>query len=66
MSWIPLFFTKQKQWEYEKEWRMVRVLDEATTVIKNEQGDVYLFELPPDCISQVILGVKYLVLWNAI
>jgi len=40
-----LFFTKAKDWEYEKEWRML-----------NEEGDV---ELPlPGDISAIIFGLN--------
>ncbi|MFS8086046.1 MAG: DUF2971 domain-containing protein, partial [Acidobacteriota bacterium] len=58
MTWIPLFFTKDEEWKYEKEWRMVRPLSEASKVIENSAGNIYLFNLPPDCISGIIFGCQ--------
>jgi hypothetical protein len=37
---------------------MVRPLKEACKVIENPAGDIYLFALPPDCISGVIFGCQ--------
>lgn len=58
MTWIPLFFTKDANWNYEKEWRMVRPLKEASKVIENPNGDICLFDLPSDCICGVIFGCQ--------
>lgn len=58
MGWIPLFFTKDDNWRYEKEWRMVRLLKEASRIIDNPHGNIYLFDLPPGCISGIMLGCQ--------
>lgn len=58
MTWIPLFFTKDHKWHHEKEWRMVRPLKDARKVIENPNGQVYLFDLPSDCISGIIFGCQ--------
>ncbi len=58
MTWIPLFFTKDANWNYEKEWRMVRPLKEASKVIENPIGNICLFDLPSDCICGIIFGCQ--------
>ena len=57
-SWVPLFFTKSEDWKYEKEWRMVRALKEATKVIENPAGNIYLFDSPPTSITGIIFGCQ--------
>lgn len=52
---IPLdaFFWKTLDWQYEREWRLIRRLATAD----QEVGDgVHLFQLPPNAITRVILG----------
>jgi hypothetical protein len=57
--WLnKVFFTKSKEWEYEQEWRMIKVLKQATKVIEHPEGNIHLFAFPPGCVSGVILGQK--------
>ena len=48
--------TKGKHWEYEQEWRMIKLLKEAAKSIPTPTGDIHLFEVPISCITEVILG----------
>jgi hypothetical protein len=50
-----VFYSKLKMWEYEQEWRVIRPLQEAS---KRIGDDIYLFEVPPECIRSVIRGIK--------
>ena len=52
-----IFFVKGSGWEYEKEWRYLKNLNDAGKKIIEVNGhDVHLFRLPPKCIKGVILG----------
>ena len=57
-EWEPLVLTKSQDWAYEKEWRMVRVLDRADEVLNTVDPSVHLFRLPASCISALILGAR--------
>ncbi len=51
-------YTKEKTWEYEKEWRIIRNFNDAASKIgKDVTGtDILLFAIPPDCILSVVVG----------
>jgi hypothetical protein len=52
-----VFLTKSTEWEYEREWRMVRTVEEADEVsYEGSDAPVYLFAVPPDAINSIILG----------
>ena len=55
-----MFFTKSQAWDYEEEWRMIKGLKQADSVIENPSGNIYLFAIPPACIVSVILGERML------
>jgi hypothetical protein len=55
---VDLFLVKSREWEYEREWRILRPLREADKVINAEAGDVHLFKLPSGCVKAIILGVR--------
>lgn len=50
-----VFCSNLKMWEYEREWRTIRPLQEAAKRIGDE---IYLFEVPPDSVRSVIKGIK--------
>ncbi|HYX72602.1 MAG TPA: DUF2971 domain-containing protein [Nitrososphaera sp.] len=52
------YLCKGNEWEYEQEWRMLRRLDEAEQVIVQDEGNIYLFSLPPASVRGVILGCR--------
>lgn len=52
-----LFFSKFKDWSYEKEVRVVLPLADCRRE-RVESGSIHLYDLPADCIARVILG------WN--
>lgn len=47
-------YTKSKDWEYEKEWRIIRPLKEADII----NGDLYFFVFSIQCLTGIILGCK--------
>lgn len=54
------FFIKSKEWKYEKEYRIVRYLNNGKKEPRRsgELYDLYLFDLPPSCIHGLIFGVR--------
>lgn len=50
-----LFFTKTKKWNYEYEWRILKLLSSADEIVDDK---FHLFELPFDSIKEVIFGMK--------
>ena len=49
---------KSKEWEYEKEVRVVRNLTDCTCVGTTNGFSVYVMDVPLDCIKSVILGER--------
>lgn len=55
----PVWFqTKSLQWECEKEWRIVRVLSEATHRIDRSPFPLCLFEFAADAIMEIVIGAR--------
>lgn len=54
------FLTKSKEWEYEQEWRMLRLLSDSNIKMPTRSGMVHLFPIPSDCIIGLILGCRML------
>jgi len=52
------FSTKSNQWEYEREWRIVRVLSEADSRRDNSPFPVCLFGFPEDAVLEIIVGLR--------
>ena len=48
-----ILFTKNAEWSYEKEWRIIRFLKDANEV---RAGNIHLFQIPPSAIREVIFG----------
>jgi hypothetical protein len=53
-----LLITKGTKWSYEREWRMLVPLRDATRSMPIAGDTVYLFAFPPDALLGVILGVN--------
>ena len=54
-----IFLTKDKLWSYEREWRMLAPLSDATTGKVLPSGDtVHLFPFPGEIIKSIIIGVR--------
>lgn len=54
-----VFFTKARSWEYEKEWRIIKYLPQASEVVTSPGGKkICMFEVPPEDVKEVILGSK--------
>jgi hypothetical protein len=50
-----IFFTKNIQWSYEQEWRIIRFLKIADDV---RTPSTHLFKIPPTAIREIIFGCK--------
>jgi hypothetical protein len=50
--------TKSEHWSYEREWRMMADLNDATTSLSIHGKTYHLFEFPSSCIKSVILGAR--------
>ena len=53
-----LLLRKGRDWEYEREWRFLRYLQDATKTIIVDGHDCCLFELPGQCIKEVVFGCR--------
>ena len=52
---VDILFTKNIEWAYEREWRIVRFLkDECLRV----EGEISLFSVPPEAIKEVVFGSR--------
>ncbi len=51
-------YTKGQEWEYEKEWRIIRNFNDAAIKLgpDNNGKDVLLFAIPPECVRGVVAG----------
>ncbi|WP_271043310.1 DUF2971 domain-containing protein [Pseudomonas sp. VB3] len=50
------FLTKGTQWSYEREWRMMLPLAEASQIIEKENTKIHLFQFPHNAIKTITLG----------
>jgi hypothetical protein len=50
---VDIFFTKNEDWHYQAEWRIVRFLKDANS---QPQPSIHLFSIPPNCIQEIIFG----------
>jgi len=55
-----VLYTKTSEWEFEKEWRIIRNFTEAKEKLgPDDYGkDVWLFEIPPSAIRAVVFGYR--------
>lgn len=53
-----VFITKGKNWEYEREWRMLAPLASATRRLSVGGDTVFLFAFPSNALESVILGAR--------
>jgi Protein of unknown function (DUF2971) len=53
-----ILLTKHVSWNYEREWKDFRPLNQASRVIDAKPFPIHLFEIPPRCICSVIFGAK--------
>ncbi len=54
-----MLFTKSKDWQYEREWRIANHLAEADRLENHPKlGKLHFFNLPPDCIKGIIFGCQ--------
>ena len=53
---LAFMFSKALDWSYENEWRMIRPLKNADTVVSKSPFDIHLFRVPFEAITSVIVG----------
>ena len=55
-----VLYTKNIEWEFEKEWRIIRNFNDAKEKVgpDNYGKDVLLFEIPPSAIRAIVLGYR--------
>ena len=54
-SGVDLFLIKSIQWEYEKEWRIIRDLSDAEEILKSQPYSICLFNIQPKVIKKIII-----------
>jgi hypothetical protein len=52
------FCIKSKDWGYEKEWRVFRLLNESDKRVTKGNETVCLFKLPPESVKRVVMGYR--------
>jgi hypothetical protein len=52
-----VYYRKSPCWSYEREWRLIRPLSEASKVIEHPIYPRSLFQIPPEAIKGIIIGV---------
>jgi len=52
------FETKSDEWAYEKEWRMMRVLQDAEFRLKAVPHPICLFSFPADAVVEIVVGLR--------
>jgi len=53
-----MFLTKSDHWSYEREWRVLRPLENASKTIDADPFGIHLFEFPSDAVTDVIVGSR--------
>ena len=57
-DFLQLFCIKSDYWAYEKEWRVIRPLENSDCPDENREQGIHLFRFPPDCITGIVLGMN--------
>ncbi len=52
-----LYYRKSPEWSYEREWRLIRPLIGASKELPHDRFPQHLFELPPDAVRGIIIGL---------
>lgn len=55
---VDVFLVKNKDWEYEQEWRIMRPLTDAVETISAEPFPIHLFAYPPSALVEVVIGAR--------
>jgi hypothetical protein len=58
MEGAEFFLVKSAHWSYEREWRIMRALSEAHSVVPCEPFPIHLFSFPREAVVSVILGAR--------
>lgn len=53
-----LFLCKSEHWSYENEWRILKPLKDASSVISSPSGNIHLFAYPREAIKSITLGMR--------
>jgi hypothetical protein len=53
-----IFFTKTTKWSYEREWRMIKYLEQADEVVTAGGKKIHLFAVPKEAVKEVLFGHK--------
>ncbi len=53
-----IFVTKGEKWEYEREWRMLAPLTDATRCVETDGDSVYLYSFPADALATIVIGAR--------
>lgn len=53
-----LFLCKSEHWSYENEWRILKPLKDASSVVSLSNEDIHLFSFPQEAIKSITLGMR--------
>lgn len=58
MEGTEFFLVKSAHWSYEREWRILRALSQADSVVPCQPFPIHLFSFPRTALTSVILGAR--------
>jgi hypothetical protein len=58
LTGIEMFLVKSTDWAYEREWRIMRPLEDSESVIESQSLPVHLFRYPSAALQEIILGAR--------
>jgi hypothetical protein len=58
LDFVKILLTKSLSWEYEREWRVIKPLNDADRILPGNPLPIHLFDFPPQSIRSVILGKR--------
>lgn len=58
MDTVELFFVKSAHWAYEREWRVLQALADASHTVSADPFPIHLFSFPPNAVTAVVLGAR--------
>lgn len=53
-----LFLCKSEHWSYENEWRILKPLEDASSVVRLPNENIHLFSFPREAIKSITIGMR--------
>lgn len=53
-----IFLTKSHHWAYEREWRLIQLLEKSDRKLQKGAQTIHLYKIPPKAIRRIVMGCK--------